>query len=195
MLSPPPVTVEGKSVRRGDTLYDILKAKGVSDIQIIAISDDKIEGINPSRLVVGRKYRLYVQDGQITEYQYEPDDEKILRIVFDVDPPVLSVEQIPYEVFTVPISGVIKGSLFAAVEAINEKPSLAMDLADILAWQVDFFRDLRSGDSFTVLVDKYYRDGKFVRYGKILAARFVNNGNKYSGFLFAPEGGREGYFD
>ena len=195
VLSPPPVTVEGKSVRRGDTLYDILKAKGLSDNRIIAISNEKIDGINPSRLVVGRSYRLYIQDGQVTEYQYEPDDERILRIALDVDPPVLSVEPIPYEVFTAPISGVIKDSLFAAVEVIDEKPSLAMDLADLFAWQVDFFRDLRAGDSFTVLVDKYHRDGEFVRYGKILAARFVNNGNTHTGFLFTPEGGREDYFD
>ena len=49
-----PVTVEEKIVRRGDTLYDILKAKGVDDSRIIAVSDKKIEGINPSRLVAGR---------------------------------------------------------------------------------------------------------------------------------------------
>jgi murein DD-endopeptidase MepM/ murein hydrolase activator NlpD len=194
-LVPPPVTVEEERVRRGDTLYDILKAKGLSDSQIFDASHKKIEGISPSKLVVGKSYRLYVQDGRVTKYQYEPDDERILRIAFDVDPPVLSVEPIPYEVFTAPISGVIKDSLFAAVDSINEKPTLAMDLADLFAWQVDFFRDLRVGDSFTVLVDKYYRDGKFVRYGKILAARFVNNGKTHTGFLFTPEGGRGDYFD
>jgi murein DD-endopeptidase MepM/ murein hydrolase activator NlpD len=189
-----PVTVEEKLVRRGDTLYDILRAKELPDSKILAVSDRKIDGISPARLVVGRSYRLYVQDGRVTEYQYEPDDERILRVLFD-DPPAIIVEPIPYEVFRVPVSGVIKDSLFAAVEAIDEKPSLAMDLADLFAWQVDFFRDLRTGDSFTVLVDKYYRDGKFVRYGKILAARFVNNGKKHTGVLFTPSGGREDYFD
>jgi murein DD-endopeptidase MepM/ murein hydrolase activator NlpD len=191
----PPVTVEEKLVRRGDTLYDILRAKGLSDNQIITIPDRKIDGISPSRLVVGKSYRLYVQDGRVTEYQYEPDDKRILRIFFNDDPPALNVEPIPYEVFRVPVSGVIKDSLFAAVDAIGENPSLAMDLADLFAWQVDFFRDLRTGDAFTVLVDKYYRDGKFVRHGKILAARFVNNGETYTGILFTPTGSREDYFD
>ncbi len=194
-LVEPPVTVEEKLVRRGDTLYDILRAKGLPDNQIIAISARKVDGINPSRLVVGRSYRLYVQDGQVTEYQYEPDDERILRVLFNDGPPTLNVEPIPYEVFRLPVSGVIKDSLFAAVETIGEKPSLAMDLADLFAWQVDFFRDLRTGDSFTVLVDKYYRDGKFVRYGSILAARFVNNGKTHMGILFIPAGGKEDYFD
>lgn len=190
-----PVTVEERLVRRGDTLYDILRAKGLPDNQIIAISDQKVDGISPSRLVAGRIYRLYVQDGRITEYQYEPDDERILRVLFDDDPPSLNVQPIPYEIFRVPVAGVIRDSLFAAVEAIGEKPSLALDMADLFAWQVDFFRDLRTGDSFTVLVDKYYRDGKFVRYGKILAARFVNNGKIYTGILFTPAGGRGDYFD
>jgi len=194
-LVPPAVTVEEKKVRRGDTLYDILRAKGLPDSLIIAISDRKVEGITVSRLVVGRSYRLYSQDGRTTEYQYEPDGEKVLRILFNVDPPVLSAEPIPYDIFRVPVSGIIKDSLFGAVDAINEKPVLAMDLADLFAWQVDFFRDLRTGDSFTVLVDKYYRDGKFVRYGDILAARFVNNGKIHTGILFTPTGGRGDYFD
>jgi len=192
---PPPVSVEEGRVRRGDTLYDILKAKGLPDSRILAVSGQKADGISPSKLVVGKNYRLYISEGQVTEYQYEPDEERVLRILFDEDPPALDVEPIPYEVFRVPISGVIENSLFAAVEAVGEKPSLAYDLADLFAWQVDFFRDLRTGDTFTVLVDKYYRDGKFVRYGKILAARFVNDGDTHTGILFAPSDGREDYFD
>lgn len=190
-----PITVEENLVRRGDTLYDILKAQGLSDPGILAISGKKIDGISPSRLVVGRKYRIYVQDGEVIEYQYEPDDERILRILFKGDVPTLSAEPIPYEVFRVPVSGVIEDSLFAAIDSIDEKPALAMDMADLFAWQIDFFRDLRKGDSFTVLVDKYYRDGKFVRYGKILGARFINQGHAYTAFLFTPSGGRADYFD
>lgn len=191
----PAITVEENLVRSGDTLYDILRAKGLPDPMILAVSGQKKEGISPSRLVVGKKYRLYVQDGRVLEYQYEADDEKIIKVLFNQDPPILEVEPIPYEVFRVPLSGTINDSLFEAVEAIGEKPSLAMDLADLFAWQVDFFRDLRTGDSFKVLVDKYYRDGKFVRYGKILAARFINNGEMHTGILFSPTGGREDYFD
>lgn len=191
----PPVKVEVCQIRRGDTLYDILRARGVPDEQIIAISGQKVEGISPSRLVAGRIYRLYTREDRVTEYQYEVDDEKILRILLSGDTPELCVEPISYEVFRGPVSGVIEDSLFAAVDAIGEKPALAMDLADLFAWQVDFFRDLRKGDTFEVLVDKYYRDGKFVRYGKILGARFMNNGNTYTGILFTPSDGREDYFD
>lgn len=190
-----PVTVEEELVQRGDTLYDILRAKKLPESKILAAAQLKVDDITPSRLVAGRSYRLYIRDGEVTEYQYEPDDKRILRILFESEPPVMHLEPIPYQVFRVPVSGIIQDSLFAAVEAAGEKAALAMDLADLFAWQVDFYRDLRGGDSFTVLVDKYYRDGNFVGYGKIHAARFINNGDTYTGFLFTPGDGREDYFD
>ncbi len=191
----PVITLEKRVVRRGDTLYDILKEWGVPDPGILKVAEARVDGIRPSRLVAGRNYRLYVQGERLVEYQYEPDDIKFLRAVFGEGAPVVTVEPIPYEIVRVPISGVIEESLFGAVETIGEKPVLAMDLADIFAWQVDFFRDLRRGDSFVALVDKYYRDGEFVRYGRIDAAQFVNNGTSHKAFLYSRQGGRGDYFD
>ncbi|MDF1534902.1 MAG: peptidoglycan DD-metalloendopeptidase family protein [bacterium] len=191
----PVISVTNKVVRRGDTLYDILKADGVPDPEILQIAGTRVDGIRPSSLVAGRTYRLHYEEEQLVEYQYEPDDMRFIRVAFGEGDPVISIEPIPYEIVREPISGVIEDSLFAAVESIGEKPALAMDLADIFAWQVDFFRDLRNGDSFAVVVDKYYRDGEFVRYGRIEAARFVNNKTTHRAFLYSPGSGLEDYFD
>ena len=191
----PAVLVTARVVRKGDTLYDILKAGGLSDTVILEVDQVRVDGIRPSKLVAGKSYRLYFEEEQLVEYQYEPDDINILKVVLGEGTPVVTVEPIPYEIVREAVSGIIEASLFAAVESIGEKAALAMDLADIFAWQVDFFRDLRKGDSFSVLVDKYYRDGKFVRYGQIEAARFVNNGTSHMAFLYNPENGRSDYFD
>lgn len=211
----PLISVKSNVVRRGDTLYDILKGYGVPDTEILKVAQARVDGIRPSNLVAGKSYRLYLDGDRLVQYQYEPDDMRMLKVRFGqvvagrgsqevpgdvLDEaasmvPLVTVEPIPYEIVKEPVSGIIDASLFEAVESIGEKPALAMDLADIFAWQVDFFRDLRKGDSFAVLVDKYYRDGKFVRYGKIEAARFVNNKTSHKAFLYNPENGREDYFD
>jgi murein DD-endopeptidase MepM/ murein hydrolase activator NlpD len=190
-----PIHVEERWVRRGDTLYGILKNFGLPDVQILAASRSRVDGIDPSRLVAGRSYRLYLKEGRVVEYHYEPDEEKMVRLRFGEDGPALTVESIPYEIERVVLSNSIQDSLFAAVESMGEKPSLALDIADIFAWQVDFFRDLRKGDSFTILVDKYHRNGEFVRYGRILAAEFINDGKKHMAYLFRSGDGREDYFD
>ena len=105
------------------------------------------------------------------------------------------MEPIDYTVKTVLVSGTIENSLFNAVESEGESPILAMDLAEIFAWQIDFFRDIRTGDVFSVQLEKYYRDGNFVKDGRILAARFENAGHLHQAFLYRPSKGRGEYFD
>jgi murein DD-endopeptidase MepM/ murein hydrolase activator NlpD len=190
-----PVRVETRRVRRGDTLYGIFRDFGLSDSQILELSRSRVDGVDPSRLEAGRSYRLFLQEDRVVEYHYEPDQERIVRVKFDDSGPVITVEPIQYEVQKCTLSGRIDDSLFAAVESMDEKPSLALDIADIFAWQVDFFRDLRKGDSFVVHVEKYFREEEFVRYGQILAAKFVNDGREFQAYLFKTGDGRLDYFD
>ena len=89
----------------------------------------------------------------------------------------------------------ITSSLFGAVEAAGESPELAVRLAQIFQWDVDFFRDLRPEDSFTVVVDRQTVDGELYGYGEIFAARFVNRGRTLTAILYPGDGKRLGYYD
>ena len=193
-MEPQPVVTEYR-VKKGDTFYTILKDLGVPDDSIMSLADKKVDGVNLSRLVAGRPYRVVKHKQEVVEYQYEPDDDRIVRVSLDDAEPGVVVEPIPYTISISVVSGTIEESLFGAVDAAGERPMLAMDLADVYAWQIDFFRDLRKGDSFRVLVEKVIRDGKFVRYGDILAAEFINAGKRFTAYLYRPENGRADYFD
>lgn len=182
-------------IKRGDTFYGILKDLGIDDDSIMALASKRLDGVSLSRLVAGKTYRVISRNDEAVEYQYEPDETRIIRVTFDEDYPAVSIEAIPYTTKLVTISGTIEDSLFRAVSDIGEEPMLAMDLSEVFAWQIDFFRDLRKGDSFRVLVEKIYRDGEFVRYGRILSTQFINSGNRYMAFLFQPKNGRSDYFD
>ena len=48
-----------------------------------------------------------------------------------------------------------------------------MALSDIFEWELDFARDIRKGDRFSMVYDRLYRDGKYIGDGEILAAEFV----------------------
>jgi murein DD-endopeptidase MepM/ murein hydrolase activator NlpD len=93
------------------------------------------------------------------------------------------------------LEGVVESSLFGAVERAGGRPALAVGLAEIFRWDVDFLRDLRVGDSFTVLVEEQTIDGEFFRYGRIFAARFVNNGKTLDAVVYPDSDGRLGYYD
>ncbi len=193
----PPIVPEIRvgRIKRGDTLYGILRGLGIDDVSIMNVATADVEDVNLSRLVAGKTYKVITVDDQVVEYQYEPDDTRVVSIMFGDSEPDIRVSSIPYEIETLSLSGTIEGSLFGAVEKIGEKPSLALDLSEIFAWQIDFFRDLRKGDTFTVLLEKVYRDGKLVRYGDILAVKFINSGKEFSAILFSGSDGRRDYFD
>ncbi len=77
----------------------------------------------------------------------------------------------------------------------GEGDFLALKLSEIFAWDIDFIRDVRVGDSFKIIVEKRYRKGRFKGYGKILAAQFINQGTVYNAFLYTTSSGRTDYFN
>src|SRR3989441_3163154 len=93
------------------------------------------------------------------------------------------------------VSGEIHDSLFNAVTDAGETPELAMRLAEIFGWDLDFYTDPRSGDIFRVVVEKKkYLDGQTAGYGRILAAEYSNDGHIYQAVLFRDPSGRPAYY-
>ncbi len=92
---------------------------------------------------------------------------------------------------TVVVRGNLSTNLYEAVLAQGESPALLDPLTQVFAWDIDFFRDPRVGDSFSVLVEKRWReDGVFLGYGQLLCARYVNQGHAFEGFRY-----RDNYYD
>ena len=148
-----------------------------------------------SRIRAGNFYEIHLADGIFDKFVYDIDNQDQL-IIKKVDNDFEATrEPIPYEVKQAVVQTTIFSSLFNALDEAGEKPELAISLADIFAWDIDFIRDIREGDSFKVLVQKRFRDGKFSGYGPILAAEFDNNGEIFKAFLFEAKDGHPDYYD
>ncbi len=100
-----------------------------------------------------------------------------------------------YDIELAYINAEINFSLFDSLISAGEGVSLANSMVDVFAYQIDFFRDLRVGDSFEILVEKKFKDGVFKSYGKMLAATFTNQGHKYIAYRFAQDGINGSYYD
>jgi murein DD-endopeptidase MepM/ murein hydrolase activator NlpD len=90
----------------------------------------------------------------------------------------------------------IRGSVWEALQRAGEDPALAVAAADVLAWDVDFYQDVRAGDRMKVLVEKTYADGKLLRYGEVLAAEYSGEvTGKKRLFRYTDPSGFASYFD
>ena len=89
---------------------------------------------------------------------------------------------LPSETRVETVTGEITSSLFESLERLGEKDRLTMDFVDIFAWDIDFSHELRRGDTFRIVMEKIYRDGAFLTYGRILAAEYRDSDELHQAF-------------
>ncbi len=96
-----------------------------------------------------------------------------------------AVVDIPVRTDTVAVSGQLSSNLYDAFVSQGETGALIQQVTKIFAWDVDFFKDPRSGDAFSLLVEKKYgEDGSFRGYGQVLSAKYVNRGHEFFGIQY-----------
>ncbi|HTS12907.1 MAG TPA: peptidoglycan DD-metalloendopeptidase family protein [Candidatus Limnocylindrales bacterium] len=133
--------------------------------------------------------------GVLRAVRYRIDPDSILMISPQGDDFHSEIQTIPSETQTVGVQGQIQDSLFDAVTQSGEKPELAMRLADIFGWDLDFYTDPRPGDTFRVVVEKkVLTNGEFASYGRILAAEYNNGSHAYRAVLFRDPMGHPAYY-
>jgi murein DD-endopeptidase MepM/ murein hydrolase activator NlpD len=133
--------------------------------------------------------------GDLREVRYRIDADRILYIRPQGNDFYAEVQTIPSETQEVGVTGGVNGSLFNAVLDAGERPELAMRLAEIFAFDLDFYTDPRPGDTFRVVVEKKTLDsGEIVSYGRILAAEYNNGPHPYRAVLFHGPNGAPAYY-
>jgi len=190
-ISAPPVHLPVPPDRK--ELADVIKpGETISSLLGDYFSPQEIHELNKrskkvfpfTRICAGQPYKICLTDNQFESFTYEIDDEKQLIIRSGDELPIIEKVDIEYQLEQELVRSTIESSLFEAVADIGESSELAIRLADIFAWDIDFIRDIRVGDTFQALVEKRYREGNPAGYGKILAAEFVNRGETYRAIYF-----------
>jgi murein DD-endopeptidase MepM/ murein hydrolase activator NlpD len=133
--------------------------------------------------------------GELREVRYTIDLEHVLSIAPEGDGFHSAIEVIPTRRKTVGIRGMIDDSLFQGVTDAGESPELALRLAAIFAFDLDFYTEPRPGDTFRVVVEKQtLTSGQTISYGPVLAAEYNSGSRSYRAVLFRDASGNEAYY-
>lgn len=134
-------------------------------------------------------------EGALREIDYKIDPDRMLKIVPEEGGFTARISEIPSKTEVVAVTGRVDDSLFNAVEDAGESAELALRLAQIFGYDLDFYTDPRQGDTFRMVLEKKkYMNGETLGYGKIFAAEYENAGRKYQALLFHDPAGRPGYY-
>ena len=134
-------------------------------------------------------------EGALREIDYKIDLDRMLKIVPEEGGFTARISEIPSKTEIVAVTGRVDDSLFNAVEDAGESAELALRLAQIFGYDLDFYTDPRQGDSFRILLEKKkYTNGEMAGYGRIFAAEYKNGVREYRALLFHDPAGRPGYY-
>ncbi len=198
--STPWVLYRTDSTRSDDTLQSLLTRLGINDPAAIT----QLRNNPHIRQIVGRSGRLVHAEAnerqelqRLTARWANADGKTFQRLVVESTPQGL---QSRLETGTLTASarlgsGVIRSSLFAATDAAGIPDSVAIQLAEMFSSDIDFRRDLRQGDRFTVVYESLEADGEPMTVGRVLSAEFINGGRAFDAVWFEAPGHKGGYYN
>jgi hypothetical protein len=185
------------NLESGGTLYQYLVKNDISPAEILRLQEKVLSVVDISRLIAGTKFSVHCNSkGEIVQFDYQPNQLDAYHIKIpqnEMGNIVVSKDEIFREI--VCFEGKIESSLYQAMIDYCHSGQLAVQLAEIFAWDIDFLTECQSGDSFKILVEKLYR-GDFYRWGDILAAIYEGEMlSMHTAILFEDPDGNNNYYD
>jgi murein DD-endopeptidase MepM/ murein hydrolase activator NlpD len=205
-LKLPPAPVEAPSaaaatwqtveVQPGQTLSTIFQNQGLSgtDLANVLASGKETGALKTLHPGDELGFRIGAK-GTLEGFRYSPDSATQVTLTANAGGALVpTVAQLPTERHMHFAHGVVDGSLFAAGEKAGLSEVMVLKLADVFKYDIDFIKDLKAGDHFTVVYDDIYRNGKYANAGDIIAAEFVNDGHRYTAYRFKQPDGAIAYY-
>jgi len=181
--------IEG-SVKEKSTLYESLVKKKIP-IRWIDLIVSELKPYVDFNKIKGGTYRFITDvGGELVKFLFEKSPTEVYEIEKGPQGYVAQKKEVPLKRYLVKVAGEIRSSLFEAMNAIGEEDQLTISFAEILAWEIDFYKDVRKGDRFQVVVEKIYKGDQFVQYGAIYAVEYQSEEKVIRGIRF-----HEDYYD
>jgi murein DD-endopeptidase MepM/ murein hydrolase activator NlpD len=205
-LSPPsaalintdsPTFLHEETIQRSDTLSSLIARLGVTDHEAQEFIRNRSETqsiarqLRPGKVVAATTG----MNGELIALYFPLNGKDAVLVVEKRGKGFVANEQVlRFETQIVVKSGEIRSSLFGATDDAGIPDAIATQLAEIFGGDIDFNRDLRKGDRFSLVYETLTHRGQPVRTGRILSAELVNDQRTLNAYWFQTENGKGAYY-
>jgi murein DD-endopeptidase MepM/ murein hydrolase activator NlpD len=150
---------------------------------------------NFRNMAVGDRVTFTYRGLNLADVTYSKDPVTSFKVSFDSAGTSAVKETKRVDTVRVVVRGAIKGSLWNSMIDLGEAPALIVSFAEVLGYEVDFLTEVNPGDSFEILLDKYYVDTSFYRNGEVYAVHFKGQAGNFYGFHYRNPSGRSDFYN
>lgn len=184
-----------ETARRGDTLANVLMRLNVSDPAVHSYLRQSKEAKPLLQLAPGRTvHALTEESGSFLALRYRTGPGKELLVTRIGDAYATKTQPAALETQIVMKSATVRGSLFSAMDNADVPDAISEQLLKIFSGDIDFHKDTRRGDRFSVVYEAHHVNGALLRTGRLLAAEFASRGKRYQAVWFEGEPGKGAYY-
>ncbi len=159
------------SLGKGQAVGALLQGHGLGPRQVAELVTALRELYSFRQARPGAKYVLEL-DGrrEVKRFEWVHGPLDVYEVVREGEALVGRKVEVPVDIKPAEVGAIIKSSLYRSMQMAGESAALVSLIVDVFAWDIDFFKNQHPGDRFKVIVEKIYKDQKFIRCGRILAA-------------------------
>ncbi len=186
--------IEGK-ISKNDNFTDLLHDHHIAYESIFALAKKCRDIFDVRKIAVNKKYTLIcTKDSLHAAKCFVYHENKTDYVVFKFGD-TLDVYRghKPVRIEDRVLKGSINNSLYNAIIDAGGTAVLANKLADVFAWEIDFF-GLQKNDEFEFIYQQRLVEGELAGVDAILAAKFKHNNKMFTAYSYDQGNGPE-YFD
>jgi murein DD-endopeptidase MepM/ murein hydrolase activator NlpD len=183
------------SLQKDEPLCLSLQRSGVSPRLIYQLTSALDKKLDLRKCLPGDRYTLVATSDTVLSFEYQKGMLERCQVARENGKLQASVEPLQFNCVVKSLSGEIESSLWESMIERCQTPELIMKFVEVLEWEIDFLTEPRKGDAFRLLFEEYHKDGRFVRYGDILAAEYTLGDQTHQSVLYASPDGHKGYYD
>ncbi len=182
-------------IESGDTFGAILESFGIAGSDIGGMLAASQGVYDFTKIKAGQLFKVVFVQNAFAAVEYVVTDHQVVTVEKSGEDFAVEMSDIKYDIKPAAAEATITSSVFLDASSAGLEDKTIMELAEIFGWDIDFATDIREGDSFKVLYEKRYLDGSPAKSGKILAARFTNQGETYWAIGYEDGSGSLKYYD
>jgi len=191
----PATTVAGE-LRSGESVLQAMKNLGVEPNEAIPAIQAMKNVFDFRSAQAGDRFRIQLDRlGKVVEFEFTTSPTEVYVVKREHGKLAALKKNVPTDVKLVSMGCVVHGSLYRSFKRCGGDTKLAHLFMDLFVWDFNFFQQARKGDTFKLLVEKIYVEGRFLDYGRILAAEYKGGSiGEHAVFYFKDPDGIDGYY-
>lgn len=183
------------STQSGDTLGKIFRQLNISQQTLLAILKNNVHAKQLTTLKPGQQLQFMIHDNILEKIMFpiNPTEQLIVSKLRDGQY-VTKIKARAMDEHEEYLTATVQGSLYATAQRQKIPVKLIQQMLDIFTWEIDFSKEIRSGDQFSILYKAYYVDDTLVRTGEILAVTYHSREKLHQAIRHTNEHGSVDYY-